>query len=79
MRKRVTKLTRRDRRHIDAVKKSLRNYVDIVINSGNEPLIRMLEKAFEKTFEMLVQPKDLHRKKGRVIPIRRPRKNHSGE
>ena len=79
MRKRVTKIGREKHRDIEAVKKSLENYVDIVINSGNEDLIRIMERGFEKIFEMLVEPKDLHRKKGQVIPISKPRKDRSGE
>jgi hypothetical protein len=69
MRKRVTDIGRGRRRDIEAVKKSLQNYVDIIVNSGSEDLIRIVERGFEKIFARLVQPKELHRKKGNVIPI----------
>jgi hypothetical protein len=79
MGKRVTPIGRRKRRDIATVKKSLRNYVDIVINSGNEDLIRMMEGAFDKVFKALVEPKDLRRKRGEVVPIRGRKKDHQGE
>jgi len=57
------------RRPIEAVKKSLRNSVNLVIDSENEDLIRTMEGVFEYMFKDLVGPKDLYREKGEVIPI----------
>jgi hypothetical protein len=64
------------RRPIEAVKKSLRHSVKLVIESGNEDLIRTMEGVFEYMFKNvymfkdLVGPKGLHREKGEVISIR---------
>ena len=61
------------RRPVEAVKKSLRNSVNL--ESGNEDLIRTMEGVFEYMFKNvymfkdLVGPKDLYREKGEVIPI----------
>jgi hypothetical protein len=71
----VTRLPTGMRRPIEEVKKSLRNYVNLVINSGNEDLIRTMEGVFDYMFKNvymfkdLTGPKDLHRQKGEVIPI----------
>ena len=71
----VTRLPTGMCRPIDAVKKSLRNSVNLVINSGNEDLIRTMEGVFDYMFKNvymfkdLVGPKDLYREKGEVIPI----------
>lgn len=71
----VTRLPTGMRRPIEAVKKSLRNSVDLVINSGNEDLIRTMEGVFDYMFKNvymfkdLIRPKDLYREKGEVIPI----------
>jgi hypothetical protein len=76
MRKQVTRLPTGMRRPIEAVKKSLRNSVNLVIESGNEDLIRTMEGVFEYMFKNvymfkdLVSPKELHRAKGEVISIR---------
>jgi hypothetical protein len=71
----VTRLPTGMRRPIEAVKKSLRKSVNLVIDSGNEDLIRTMEGVFEYMFKNvyvfkgLLGPKDLHREKGQVIPI----------
>ena len=76
MRKQVTRLPTGMRRPIEAVKTSLRNSVKLVIESGNEDLIRTMEGVFEYMFKNvylfkdLVGPKELHREKGEVISIR---------
>ena len=76
MSKEVTRLPTGMRRPIEAVKKSLRNSVNLVIDSGNEDLIRTMEGVFEYMFKNvymfkdLVHPKDLYREKGEVISIR---------
>jgi hypothetical protein len=62
------------RRPIDAVKKSLRNSVKLVIASENEDLIRITEGVFEYMFKNVYMfkdlvAKDLHREKGEVISI----------
>jgi hypothetical protein len=75
MSKEVTRLPTGMRRPIEAVKKSLRNSVNLVIDSGNEDLIRTMEGVFEYMFKNvymfkdLVGPKDLYGEKGEVIPI----------
>jgi hypothetical protein len=75
MSKEVTRLPTGMRRPIEAVKKSLRNSVNLVIDSGNDDLIRTMEGVFEYMFKNvymfkdLVGPKDLYREKGEVIPI----------
>jgi hypothetical protein len=75
MRNDVTRLPTGMRRPIEAVKKSLRNSVDLVIDSGNEDLIRTMEGVFDYMFKNvymfkdLIGPKDLYREKGEVIPI----------
>lgn len=75
MSKEVTRLPTGMRRPIQAVKKSLRNSVNLVIDSENEDLIRTMEGVFEYMFKNvymfkdLVGPKDLSREKGEVIPI----------
>jgi hypothetical protein len=75
MSKEVTRLPTGMRRPIEAVKKSLRNSVNLVIDSENEDLIRTMEGVFEYMFKNvymfkdLVGPKDLYREKGEVIPI----------
>ncbi|HXV79644.1 MAG TPA: hypothetical protein VEG60_07170, partial [Candidatus Binatia bacterium] len=64
------------RRPIEAVKKSLRNSVNLVIDSGNEDLIRTMEGVFEYMFKNvymfknLTEPKNPCQKKGEVISIR---------
>jgi hypothetical protein len=76
MSKEVTRLPTGMRRPIEAVQKSLRNSVNLVIDSGNEDLIRTIEGVVEYMFKNvymfkdLVGPKDLYREKGEVIPIR---------
>ena len=63
----VTRLPTGMRRPIEAVKKSLRNSVNLVIDSGNDDLIRTMEGVFEYMFKNvymfkdLVGPKDLYR------------------
>ena len=75
MSKEVTRLPTGMRRPIEAVKKSLRNSVKLVIDSGDENLIRTMEGVFGYMlknvymFKGLVGPKDLYREKGEVIPI----------
>jgi hypothetical protein len=75
MSKEVIRLPTGMRRPIEAVKKSLRNSVNLVIDSGNDDLIRIMEGVFEYMFKNvymfkdLVGPKDLYREKGEVIPI----------
>jgi hypothetical protein len=75
MSKEVTRLPTGMRRPIEAVKKSLRNAVNLVIDSENEDLIRTMEGVFEYMFKNvymfkdLIGPKDLYRGKGEVIPI----------
>ena len=71
----VTRLPTGMRRPIEEVKKSLRNYVNLVINSGNEDLIRTMGGVFDYMFKNvymfkdLTGPQDLHRQKGEVISI----------
>lgn len=75
MSKKVTRLPTGMRRPVEEVKKSLRNSVKLVIDSGNEDLIRTMEGVFEYMFKNvymfkdLVGPKDLYREKGEVVPI----------
>lgn len=77
MNKEVTRLPTGMRRPIDAVKKSLRNSVSLVLNSGNEDLIRTMEGVFDYMFRNvymfkdLIGPKELYREKGELIPLQR--------
>jgi hypothetical protein len=71
----VSRLPTGMRRPIKEVKKSLRNYVNLVINSGNEDLIRTMGGVFDYMFKNvymfkdLTSPKDLYRQKAEVIRI----------
>jgi hypothetical protein len=75
MRNDVTRLPTGMRRPIEAVKKSLRNSVTLVIDSENEDLIRTMEGIFDYMFKNVYMFKDLtgakdpYRQKGEVIPI----------
>jgi phosphomannomutase len=51
---------------IDVVRARLRNHVEVVLASNNEPLIRMVERFFSETIDRLIQA----RPKGEVIPIK---------
>jgi hypothetical protein len=77
MRKRVTKLPRK--RHINAVKKSIQSYVNMVLASHNEPVIRAFEGVLELFFDKLTEGKNISRQKGKVVPLRGPIKNEPDE
>ena len=51
---------------IDVVRARLRNHVEVVLASNNEPLIRMVERFFTETIDRLIQ----ERPKGEVVPIK---------
>jgi hypothetical protein len=76
MSKEVTRLPTGMRRPIEVVKKSLRNSVNLVIDSGNEDLIRIMDQVFEYMFKNvymfknLAEPKNPYQEKGEVISIR---------
>ena len=64
---RISKLPRgRKIPHIDVVRARLRNHVEVVLASNNEPLIRMVERFFTETIDRLIQ----ERPKGEVVPIK---------
>jgi hypothetical protein len=63
---RVSKLPRGKKMPpLDVVRARLRNHVEVVLASNNEPLIRMVERFFSETIDRLIQ----ERPKGEVIPI----------
>ena len=67
MAERISKLPRGKRiPPIDVVRARLRNHVDVVLASDNEPLIRMVERFFTETIDRLIQ----ERPKGQVVPIK---------
>jgi len=51
---------------IDVVRARLRNHVEVVLASNNEPLIRMVERFFTETIDRLIQ----ERPKGKIVPIK---------
>jgi hypothetical protein len=51
---------------IDVVRARLRNHVEVVLASYNEPLIRMVEWFFSETIDRLIQ----ERPKGKIVPIK---------
>ncbi|HEU4637969.1 MAG TPA: hypothetical protein VFS84_03890 [Candidatus Binatia bacterium] len=51
---------------IDVVRARLRDHVEVVLASNNEPLIRMVERFFTETIDRLIQ----ERPKGEVVPIK---------
>jgi hypothetical protein len=51
---------------IDVVRTRLRNHVEVVLASNNEPLIRMVERFFTETIHRLIQ----ERPKGKMVPIK---------
>jgi hypothetical protein len=66
MAERISKLPRGKKMPpIDVVRARLRNHVEVVLTSNNEPLIRMVERFFAETIDRLIQ----ERPKGEVIPI----------
>ena len=66
MAERISKLPRGKKNlPIDVVRARLRNHVEVVLASNNEPLIRMVERFFTETIDRLIQ----ERPKGEVIPI----------
>ena len=66
MAERISKLPRGKKKpSIDVVRARLRNHVEVVLASNNEPLIRMVERFFSETIDRLIQ----ERPKGEVIPI----------
>ena len=53
---RISKLPRgRKIPHINVVRARLRNHVEIVLASNNEPLIRMVDRFFTETIDRLIQ------------------------
>jgi hypothetical protein len=52
---------------IDVVRARLRNHLELVLASNNEPLLRMIESFFSEMIDRLVQ----ERPKGEVVPIKR--------
>jgi phosphomannomutase len=63
----ISKLPRGKKKpSIDVVRARLRNHVEVVLASNNEPLIRMVERFFTETIDRLIQ----ERPKGDVIPIK---------
>jgi hypothetical protein len=65
---RVSKLPRGKKKlPIDVVRARLRNHLELVLASNNEPLLRMIESFFSEIIDRLVQA----RPKGEVIPIKR--------
>ena len=67
MAERISKLPRGKKKpSIDVVRARLRNHVEVVLASNNEPLIRMVERFFSETIERLIQ----ERPKAEVVPIK---------
>ena len=65
---RVSKLPRGKKKlPIDVVRARLRNHLELILASSNEPLIRMIETFFSEMIDRLVQ----ERPKGEVVPIKR--------
>jgi hypothetical protein len=71
MSKEVTRLPTGMRRPIEVVKKSLRNSVNLIIDSGNEDLIRTMEGVFEYMFKNVYMFKDWLSRK---IPVKKREK-----
>jgi hypothetical protein len=51
---------------LEVVRARLRNHVEVVVASNNEPLIRMVERFFAETIDRLIQ----ERPKGELVPIK---------
>jgi hypothetical protein len=71
MPKGVTKLPRgKKKAPIDVIHSRLRNHVELVLASGNDALIRMIERFFSEMIDRLVTDERIDRPKGEVVPIR---------
>ena len=65
---RVSKLPRGKKKlPIEVIRTRLRDHLDLVLASNNEPLIRMIEQFFSEIIDRLVQK----RPKAEVVPIKR--------
>jgi hypothetical protein len=68
MAERISKLPRGKKKvPINVVRTRLRNHVDLVLASNNEPLIRMIEQFFSEIIDRTIQA----RPKAEVVPIKR--------
>jgi hypothetical protein len=65
---RISKLPRGKKKiPIDVIRTRLRDYLDLVLASNNEALIRMIEQFFSEIIDRVVQ----ERPKAEVVPIKR--------